>query len=109
MAARGTQAKEWVTQKIIECFGQENVISADKKLYICTKEDGAPIQIAITLTCPKTMVGAGSVPAASAFSGGIDFESMTSVSFDAPAPTEPAQITPDERNTVLELMKSLGL
>ena len=42
--ARGSEAKEWVAKKIIECFGQENVIESDKKLYITTKENGEKIQ-----------------------------------------------------------------
>ena len=74
--ARGNQAKAWVTQKIIETFGQSNVIEYDKKLYITTTEDGAPIQVALTLTCPKNMVGveATAVPTATTSSfGGLDW------------------------------------
>lgn len=111
MAARGSVAKEWATQKIIECFGQDNVIIVDKKLYVNTKEDGTPIQVAISLTCPKTMVGISEeqTPAAPKFSGGIDFENMGASSFAAPTAQAPAEITQSERDTVLELMKSLGL
>lgn len=94
--------------KIIECFGQDNVILSDKKLYINTKEDGVPIQVCVALTCPKTLVGgAASVPT-SAFSGGLDFESMGTATA-APEPFKPAEITPEERQTVQDLMKALGL
>ena len=111
--ARGNQAKEWVSKKIIETFGQDNVIEYDKKLYITTKEDGAPIQIALTLTCPKNMVGVEATTAStslpkSAFSGGLDFETMGATTA-APAPTQPAEISEKERETVIELMKRLGL
>ena len=108
--ARGNQAKEWAMNKIIECFGQENVVLADKKLYINTKEDGMPIQVCVALTCPKNLVGidSTSTPSNSAFSGGLDFESM-GVATAAPDPFKPAEITAEERQTVQDLMRSLGL
>ena len=43
--AKGNFAKEEVMKKIIECFGQDQAFIYDKKLYITTKEDGAPIQV----------------------------------------------------------------
>ena len=115
MAARGTYAKEYVTKKIIECFGQENVILYDKKLYVNTTEDGAPIQVCLALTCPKMMispnggeVAAPAEPPKSAFSGGFDFESM-GVPAPAPEPFKPAEITNSERELVQDLMRRLGL
>ena len=108
--AKGSEAKEWAMKKIIECFGQENVVLADKKLYINTKEDGMPIQVCVALTCPKTMVGVSSstTPSNSAFSGGLDFESMGAATA-APEPFKPAEITAEERQTVQDLMRALGL
>ena len=110
MGARGSIAKEEVAKKIIECFGQENVIEHDRKLYINTKENGERLQICIALTCPKNMVGVENTtkPADSAFSGGLDFESMGTATA-APEPFKPAEISPEERETVVELMKRLGL
>ena len=110
--ARGNQAKAWVTQKIIETFGQSNVIEYDKKLYITTTEDGTPIQVALTLTCPKNMVGVETtaVPTATTSSfGGLDFENMSAPTTQAPAPFEPAEITDKERQSIQELMKRLNL
>lgn len=106
--ARGSEAKEWVAKKIIECFGQENVIEYDKKLYITTKENGEKIQICIAMTCPKTLVGVEATPAKSAFSGGLDFESMGAATA-TPETFKPAEITPDEKETVQDLMRRLGL
>lgn len=109
--ARGSEAKEWVAKKIIECFGQENVIEYDKKLYITTKENGEKIQVALTLTCPKTLIspsGVEATPAKSAFSGGLDFESMGAATA-TPEAFKPAEITPDEKETVQDLMRRLGL
>ena len=108
MAARGSEAKEWVAKKIIECFGQENVIESDKKLYITTKENGEKIQICIAMTCPKNLVGIDAAPSKSAFSSGLDFENMGAATA-TPEAFKPAEITPDEKETVVDLMKRLGL
>ena len=107
--ARGSEAKEQIGKKIIECFGQDQAFWYDKKLYINTKEDGTPIQVCISMTCPKNPVGQSSpVPADSAFSGGLDFESMGTATV-APEPFKPAEISPEERETVVDLMRRLGL
>lgn len=111
--AKGNFAKEEVMKKIIECFGQDQAFIYDKKLYVNTKEGGEPVQVCLTLTCPKTMVtpsgaAAPAEPPKSAFSAGFDFEGM---GVETPEPTafQPAAITPEERDTVRELMKRLNL
>jgi len=109
MAARGSEAKEQVMKKILECFGQNEAFVFDKKIYINTKENGENLQICIALTCPKNMVGIQSTkPTDSAFSGGLDFESMGTATV-APEPFKPAEISPEERETVVDLMRRLGL
>ena len=112
MAARGATAKEEITKKIIEFFGQDKAIVYDKKIYITTQEDGAPIQVCLSLTCPKTMVGVDAVvttePPKSAFSGGIDFESLGGTTPE-PSAFQPAEISEKERDTVRDLMARLGL
>ena len=109
--ARGSVAKEEITKKIIEFFGQDKAIVYDKKIYITTQEDGAPIQVCLSLTCPKTMVGVDAVVTTevpkSAFSGGIDFESLGGTS--EPTAFKPAEITEQEKETVRDLMARLGL
>lgn len=107
--ARGNQAKEWVTKKIIECFGQDQVILHDKKLYINTKEDGMPIQVCLALTCPKTMVGEAAAEAAATAQRGVDFGAFGAPAAPAPEPYKKAEITPEERQTVQDLMRQLGL
>ena len=106
--ARGNAAKDWVTQKIIECFGQDQVILSDKKLYINTKEDGQPIQVCLSLTCPKVMVGAAAAEAVATAKKGVDFGAFGATT-PAPEPVKPAEITPEERQTVQDLMRALGL
>lgn len=99
--ARGSIAKEEIAKKIIECFGRENVIENDKKLYITTKENGEKLQICISMTCPKTIIGEVSKPTDSAF----DFGTAEV----APEPFKPAEISAEERETVVDLMRKLGL
>lgn len=53
--ARGQEAKNAVIQKIIAAFGEDYLGTEDnKKYYVLAPEDGQKIQVAISLTCPKT-------------------------------------------------------
>ena len=107
--AKGDIAKSTITQKIIECFGQENVILANKKVYINTKENGEPIQIALALTYTKNPVGEAATAAAVTAQKGVDFGAFSAPTAPAPEPYKPAEITPEERQTVVDLMRQLGL
>ena len=104
MAIKGTQAKDVVIKKISDAFGQDFVGVYDKKAYVLADDGGEKIQIAITLTCPKAPVGVVAAPA----KAGMDFENMEAPVV-APTAFEPAQISEDERETVAELMRKLGL
>lgn len=106
--AVGNEAKEQLINKIIDALGDSYLGCYDKKYYFMSKEDGQPKQVAITLTCPKTLVGVNASVPTSAFSGGLDFENMGTATA-APEPFKPAEITEDERETVKELMARLGL
>lgn len=76
MAARGAQSKKIVENKILEVFPEAFV--NDKKIYINFMEDGENIQIAVSLTAPKTLVEGGSRPNPVATAdGGIDFDNFT--------------------------------
>ena len=107
--ARGNEAKAWVTQKIIECFGQDQTVLSDKKIYINTKENGEPIQVCLALTCPKTMVGEAAAEAVAISQRGVDFGAFGTPAAPAPEPYKPAEVTPEERQTVVDLMRQLGL
>ena len=102
MAAKGTQAKENVARKIQAAFGADYIGEYDKKYYVWSEENGEKIQIAISMTCPKVPVGTINQ------SSTLDFENFTEVSA-APTKFEPAEITENERKTVEQLMKELGL
>ena len=104
MAARGTEAKDYVTQKIQEAFGKDFLGIYDKKLIIQVPEGGETVQIAIALTCPKTPVAVSTAPVVKG--DRMDFESTAMVT---PVSDTPAQITDEERATVAELMRKLNL
>lgn len=94
MAVKGTLAKETVTKKIQEAFGPDFLGIVDKKLYINVKENGENVQIAITLTCPKENLEFATAPEAQTTS------QVTPVS---------TQFTPQEKETIEELMRRVGL
>ena len=54
--AKGDLLKKEITNKLEEVFGNAFLGVIDKKIYLQGKENGETIQIAITMTCPKTLV-----------------------------------------------------
>lgn len=91
MATLNEEAKLAFIQKIINALPKESFICAnDKKYYFW--ENG--VQIAVTLTCPKTPIGETNTPP-SAFA-------------ETPAP-EQVEFTQTERETLSKLMEALGI
>ena len=74
----------------------------DKKYYIEAPENGEMVQIAINMTCPKNPVAVSGAPVMR--SGGIDFEAEPVLT--APKTTE---VSEEERQTVVDMMRRLGL
>ena len=74
----------------------------DKKYYIEAPENGEMVQIAIGMTCSKNPVAVSGAPVVC--SGGIDFEAE-------PVLTTPktVEISEEERQTVADMMRRLGL
>ena len=100
--ARGSLAKESVAAKIQEAFGESYIGEFDKKIYVWANDGGERVQIAISLTCPKNMINTSEVAAADK---PFEWSSSATVS-TAPPQT---QITEEEKNTLEELVKRLGL
>jgi hypothetical protein len=102
--AKGTVAKQNVVAKLKEVFGENYIGENANKHYVWADDGGEKVQIAISLTCPKTPIG--TVDMSSAFGGGLDFEAepvLVQTKF------EPAEITPEETKNLADLMASLGL
>ena len=100
--AKGQEAKNLVIQKIREAFGQDFVGEFDKKVYVWSNENGERIQVALALTCPKIPVGVVNQTK-------LDFTDSAPIPEAAPVAFEPAEFTDQERKTVEQLMKELGL
>ena len=102
--ARGTQAKSKVEQIISSAFKDNFLGIYDKKLYVQAEENGEMVQIAISLTCPKTPVIVSEKPLM--FDNKLDFEDGATI---IPHPQVQTEISDEERQTVKELMERLGL
>lgn len=100
--ARGTEAKRRVTEKLKEAFGTDYVGEFAGKQIVWADDEGERVQIAIAMTCPKTIVGA---EVRAAMSGGMDFSDGTTP-VEAPVV---AEITPNEEQNISDLIKALGL
>ena len=103
--ARGTIAKNNVINKIKQAFGADFIGEYDKKIYVYSQENGERIQIALSLTCPKVQVAVADAPA----TGDFNFEDDAPSTVVAAGAFQPADITPEERERINDLMKKLGL
>lgn len=97
--AKGQIAKTQVADRIAKAFGSDWIGEYDKKFYVWATENGERLQIAISMTCPKSPVGDVST---------VGSDKMSFV--DAPIATqEKKEITEDERKHIADLMAKLGL
>ena len=102
--AKGNIAKESLINKIIENLGEFYLGVYDKKYYFAMPENGEKIQVAISMTCPKNPVAVVNTSP----SDELNFEDDSSFELH-PTKFEPAEITPEEKETVNDLLKKLGL
>lgn len=106
--AKGQACKDWVTEKIIEAFGDAYQGTYDKKIYVCGQEGGESIQVAISLTCPKVPVEFGEKVNNINANGDWDWSGGTKENttvINAPV----AEITEEEKANIAELLKRLNL
>lgn len=105
--ARGNDAKERLINKFIEAAGDSYLGMFDKKYYFLSAENGEQIQVAVSMTCPKTPVEFA-VTAES--DGDWDFtDDKPKTATAAVSNAAPAEITQEEVANLEELMKKLGL
>lgn len=100
--ARGSVAKEVITKKLKEAFGADFIGEVDKKIYVQAPENGEMVQIAISMTCPKSPVAVSNAPVVK--NGIMDFEAEPALV--APKSVE---VSEDERATIQDMMRRLGL
>ena len=96
---RGAQAKQFVTDKIMETF--QGAFIYGKELRIPMEEDGQRIEIKVALTCAKTNVGGDGDSVKSGSEAPADVE----LPWDQPK----AEPTAEEKQNIADLMNRLGL
>lgn len=103
MAVRGSEAKENILNELRGLFGDRVVNVIDGKMYVESQEKGEVVQVAIALTCPKTPV-----ERAKEVSSVVDVNS-----FDwgesVPQKKDETKISKEEQETIVDLIKRLGL
>ena len=103
MATKGTIAKQNVQEKIKAAFGADYVGEVDKKIIVFADDGGERVQIAISMTCPKTMVGIAENSLS--YNNGIDFTNENVVI----PPSQSTEISEAEKENVRKLMERIGL
>ena len=110
MASKGTIAKATVEKKIAEAFGADFLGISDKKIYLNVNDGGAEkIQVALSMTCPKTPVdfGVAATPVTT-----LSDKEINEIPPWEDIPTftpKKVKITQEERENVYKLMEKLGL
>jgi hypothetical protein len=102
--AKGAIAKQNVVAKLKEVFKDDYIGENANKHYVWANDGAEKVQIAISLTCPKTPIG--TVDVTSASGDGMDFEATPVI---AQTKFEPAEITDQEKQNIADMMTALGL
>lgn len=96
---RGDAAKDLITKTILSTF--EGSFVSDKKIYISVKDgaSGEVVQIAVSLTMPKTpIVGGGDSTLSTSSSDTLSVNSST-----------PTELAPEDKAKIEELKAKLGI
>ena len=99
--AKGNEAKAALIKRFAAAVGADYLGEQDKKYYFNSKENGEVVQIAVSMTCPKTPI------TFNGHGGDLNFDEDGDVS--APTGTSPVEMTEDEQATLNRLMKELDL
>lgn len=101
MAVKGAIAKQEITNKIFEAF--PNAFISGKEIRIPWKEDSEDVEIKVTLTAAKDLVGSNQAEIA-------EVTPVAAVGSTAPA-AEPLIKKPsdEEKKRLSDLIRSLGL
>ena len=102
--AKGSLAKQEIFEKMLKDFEGSFIYNSGKELRINWEENGAPVQIKVTLTAAKEAVTPeGEVEKAAAAAQ----ETATESNF--PTPKTVVEPTEEEKKNVEDLLKALGL
>ena len=95
--AKGSIAKENLLKRFATAVGEDYICEKDKKFYFWSTENGERVQVAISMTVPKTPVECN------APGGDLNFDT------EAPVSAKPVEMGEDEKATLSRLMEELGL
>ena len=94
-------------QKLFHAFGDKFIGEYDKKIYVWANDGGERVQIAISMTCPKTPIEIDtSINTGADWDWGDSDKKENNV---AVAVAEPAEITEEEVDNLKTLLEKLGL
>lgn len=112
MAAKGTEAKKEIFQKLQEVFPGSFFEDEGKVLRIPMSEAGVRIEIKCQLTAAKNNLGGDDVPGAFGNAASVPKtqpSGFNESNMPAPAETESLEMTQEEKNNVVRMMAALGL
>lgn len=110
MAAKGTLAKKVLIDKVIAALSEEYVGTADNKYYFAIPENGSKVQVAISMTCPKTELSSDGKKVAAGKEEGINFDAFMNPPTPIGNTTAREYVEPqeEEQDNKKKLLAALG-
>ena len=109
MAAKGTEAKEKLIENFIKANSDNYIGCFDKKYYFWSNENGEKVQIAVSLTCPKTPIEIDSNVVQTTNKNEMFNWDSSTAEIPVASSTAAATITEEEQENLRVLMEKLGL
>ena len=106
MAIRGSIAKAHAAEVMAKAFGEDWIGEYNGKYYIWAKDGSQRVQIAVALTCPKTLVG--TVDSASQ-GGDFDWSVQGGLTSVAKPVLNTTEITEEEKLNIERLKETFNL
>ena len=95
--AKGSIAKENLIKRFVTAVGEDFICEKDKKFYFWSTENGERVQVAVSMTVPKTPIEC------TAPGGDLNFDN------DSIPEVVTVEMNRDEKETLDRLMAELGL
>ena len=105
MAAKGTEAKKIIMNKILESFPNSFLYNDGKEIRINIQENGEVVQIKVALTCAKVAVEGGD----DTILPGEKTAATASVKLTGTSEKVPQEPTAEEKERLTTLLNKLGL
>lgn len=111
MAVKGQISKNEIAQEILKCFGSKAFLYNDgKEIRINWTEEGEATQVKLVLTASKIIVSQSDETVEPGISAPTAIPKAERIEFGAAAAPQPVlEPTAEEKQTVADLIKKLGL